>query len=93
MKGLFKKTQTLKLCALIGFLSCLVSSVHAFGYDEQTFDAGGSSWRLTVPSGYRLELLVEMEKPRMLTHAKDGVLLAGSSAGKLYHIKPPYKEV
>ena len=67
--------------------------MQAFGYDEQNFKADGLSWRLIVPSGYSLELLVEMEKPRMLTRTKDNVLLAGSSAGMLYRIKPPYNKV
>ncbi len=70
------------------------SSAHTqmFGYDEQLLETGGLSWRVIVPSGYKLELLVEMNKPRMLTRTADDVLLAGSSAGNIYRIKPPYNK-
>lgn len=61
-------------------------------YDKQNFDVGGPSWKVIVPSGYRLELLVEMDKPRMLTKTDGDILLAGSSSGKLYRIRPPYDE-
>ena len=71
------------------------SSAHTqmFGYDEQLFETNDLSWRLIVPSGYTLELLVEMEKPRMLTRTAGDVLLAGSSIGDIYRIKPPYDKV
>ena len=84
--------QPLAVLVLVGLLlstSC-AASVPPLRYDKQVFEAGGSSWHLTVPAGYRLELLVEMNKPRMLTRAAKDVLLAGSSAGRLYRIKPPY---
>ena len=76
-------------------LACVGVAAHPsiFSYDEQTFTADNSSWRLIMPTGYRLELLVEMKKPRMLTRTDDNVLLAGSSAGDLYRIRPPYNKV
>ncbi len=71
------------------------SSAHTqmFGYDEQLFETNDLSWRLIVPSGYTLELLVEMEKPRMLTRTAGDVLLVGSSVGDIYRVKPPYDKV
>ena len=94
-RGFSKKTYWFAFAALIWALLVANSSAQtqAFGYDEQHFEVDGLSWHLSVPAGYRLELLVEMKKPRMLTSIKDDVLLAGSSAGKLYRIKPPYKKV
>ena len=61
-------------------------------HEEQTFSADGSSWALSVPAGYRLELVAEMERPRMLTRAADGVLLAGSASQYVYRLEPPYDE-
>ncbi|MEM7405656.1 MAG: sugar dehydrogenase [Pseudomonadota bacterium] len=44
-----------------------------------------------IPRGYRLEVLnVELKRPRMLTFAPDGSLWAGSSAGVIYRLEPPY---
>jgi len=59
-------------------------------YEEQVFKADGSSWRLSVPSGYRLELAAEMDGPRMLALAGDGALLAGSVSKNIYRLEPPY---
>lgn len=65
-------------------------SAHDGAYDEQVFKADGSSWRLSVPAGYRLELAAEMDGPRMLTLAGDGALLAGSVSRNIYRLEPPY---
>ena len=76
---------------------CLCAEVAAHAslvmYGEQNFEADGRSWRLIMLSGYKLELLAEMKKPRMMTVTDDDVLLVGSSVGKLYRLKPPYDTV
>lgn len=96
--GLPMKNPTICLRLTIALACCLLladASAHqpAVSYDEQVFEADGNSWHLIVPAGYRLELLVEMAKPRMLAKTDNNVLLAGSSAGRLYRIKPPYNQV
>jgi glucose/arabinose dehydrogenase len=45
-----------------------------------------------VPKGYRLEWLAAMDGPRMLTFAANGDLYAGSRAGKVYRLPPPYTQ-
>ena len=95
MKKFPKIAYSLVSFILIWVLLNSNSSAHTqlFGYNEQLLEIDDLSWRVIVPSGYKLELLVEMKKPRMLTSVADGVLLAGSSVGNIYRIKPPYNKV
>ena len=95
MKKFFKILSLFVSTILIWVLLNPNSSAHMqmFGYDEQLFETDDLSWRVLVPSGYKLELLVEMRRPRMLTRTADDVLLAGSSVGDIYRIKPPYNKV
>ena len=94
MARFFKIPNLFALATIICFLLFADSFARTpISYNEQIFKVNGSSWRLTVPTGYSIELLVEMDRPRMLTKIADDVLLAGSSAGKLYRIEPPYDKV
>ena len=56
----------------------------------QNFSIGATAWQLRMPDGYHLELLVRIERPRMLAFADDGAALVGSYAGKVYRIPQPY---
>ena len=77
---------------LAAFVCVTASSAFAapFDYREQVFKAGGGSWTLSLPVGYVLELLVEMDGPRLMTFDRDGALLVGSRAGRVYRLEPPY---
>ena len=78
-----------KSCLFIVF--CLLPAwVDAESYRTQTVSVGDSSWQLTIPTGYQLELLVEISKPRMLAFADDSALLVGSHTGDVYRVPPPY---
>jgi len=59
-------------------------------YEQQTLKVDGVSRTVQVPKGYRLEWLVGMDEPRMLTFAANGDLFAGSQSGKVYRLAPPY---
>ncbi len=65
----------------------------AFEYSEQPFEVGGKTWRLKLPAGYVLERLAEMKGPRLMVFDGTGALLAGSNAGRVYRIEPPYTRV
>lgn len=87
--------------SLIGLmvLICLAGiSATAFAsekiqYDRQTIAVGGAMFELTVPEGYRLELLTtDMQRPRMLIFDTDGRMLVGSRAGQIYRLNPPYTD-
>lgn len=46
---------------------------------------------VSVPEGYRLELLTrELDGPRLLSFAADGALFIGSKSGIVYRLPPPY---
>ena len=82
------------LAAMLAVLVCanLAQAQAKVVHEEQTFTADDSSWVLSVPLGYRLEWVAEMERPRMLTRAVDGALLAGSASEYVYRLEPPYAE-
>jgi glucose/arabinose dehydrogenase len=76
-------------------LSCLACAPAQAGtnvlvYEEQTLTLDGERRTVRVPKGYRLELLIRMDGPRMLTFAANGDLFAGSKSGKVYRLPPPY---
>jgi glucose/arabinose dehydrogenase len=60
-------------------------------YQKQRLQLGHTAYDVTVPRGYRLELLTdELEKPRMLTFNDNGELFVGSRTGRVYRLRPPY---
>ncbi len=59
-------------------------------YEQQTLLVDGERRVARVPKGYLLERLAAMDGPRMLTFAANGDLYAGSRAGKVYRLPPPY---
>ena len=60
-------------------------------YENQTLTLDGEQRTVRVPKGYRLELLIRLESPRMLTFAANGDLFAGSKSGKVYRLPPSKK--
>jgi glucose/arabinose dehydrogenase len=79
----------------LGVLLCLAhapaqAGTQALAYVEQTLTVDGASRTVRVPKGYRLEWLAAMDAPRMLTFGTNGDLFAGSHAGKVYRLPPPY---
>jgi len=81
--------------ALCGLLLCVqlspaLAGTGALTYQQQTLMVDGVQRTVRVPQGYRLEWLGKMDRPRMLTFAANGDLFAGSHAGKVYRLPPPY---
>jgi glucose/arabinose dehydrogenase len=53
----------------------------------------GKRFTVNIPAGYRLEFLTGgMKRPRFITFAANGELLAGSRSGKVYRLAPPYTQ-
>jgi glucose/arabinose dehydrogenase len=62
-----------------------------FDYREQSIALGGKlRATVKVPMGYTLEFLAPLDEPRLLTFGPNGDLFAGSSAGNVYRLPPPY---
>ena len=82
----------------IGFiLLCLAftaayANTETLAYEDQTLTLDGVHHTARVPKGYRLEFLVRLDEPRMLTFAANGDLLIGSRSGKVYRLPPPYTQ-
>jgi glucose/arabinose dehydrogenase len=56
-------------------------------------DVEGERFTVKIPAGYRLEFLTgAMKRPRFITFAANGELLAGSRSGKVYRLAPPYTQ-
>jgi glucose/arabinose dehydrogenase len=73
-------------------LALLVSGVAAGPeYGQQQVTLGdGAIRQATVPAGYVLEFLTELDSPRLPTFAGNGDLFIGSRSGKVYRLAPPY---
>ena len=78
----------------LSYILCIVLlTSYAQAQEQQTFSVGNLKWNLTIPSGYQLELLANVAKPRMITRANDGALLIGSLVERVYRLPPPHQEV
>ncbi|MDD5471869.1 MAG: hypothetical protein PHP05_08145, partial [Sideroxydans sp.] len=86
-------TQQLRLFLTLAVM-LIGTPAHAgtqpLAYEQQTLTVEGERRVARVPRGYLLEWLAAMDEPRMLTFAANGDLYAGSRAGKVYRLPPPY---
>jgi len=75
---------------LLSVFSAVFANTDALTYEEQTINLDGEQHSARILKGYRLEFLVKLDAPRMLTFAANGDLLVGSKSGKVYRLTPPY---
>lgn len=62
-------------------------------YQTQTLLVAGTTQQVTIPGGYRLDLLTaRLDEPRLLTFNDKGELFIGSKSGNVYRLLPPYTE-
>lgn len=62
-------------------------------YQTQTLLVAGTTQQVTIPAGYRLDLLTaRLDEPRLLTFNDKGELFIGSKSGNVYRLLPPYTE-
>jgi glucose/arabinose dehydrogenase len=81
------------VATIIFFLTTIVVSAATtpFEYITQNIVIAGKSYTVTIPKGYRLELLTEqLNRPRLLTFAANGDLFIGSGSDTIYRLPPPY---
>lgn len=93
MKSLRTYLLMVGLCVSIPALLPVFASTEPLDYREQIVDLGGKDQKVRVPSGYRLELLTnDLDGPRLLSFADNGVLFIGSKSGNIYRLEPPYTQ-
>ena len=80
----------LALLLLLFFHTSVQAGTNKLSYEDQALILDGKRRAVSVPKGYRLELLARMDSPRMLTFSANGDLFAGSRSGKVYRLPPPY---
>jgi len=88
------KRFRLFLAFAVGLIaSDIARSETILGRVTVSFEVAGETHAVVIPSGYRLELLIEaLQSPRLLTLAPDGDLFIGSKNGRVYRLRPPYRE-
>jgi len=82
--------------SLIIFFLLLPVSIFAgtakITYQQQVLTLPSGKVVVRIPEGMQLELLTDLlNRPRLLTFAKNGDLFSGSRSGKVYRLRPPYK--
>ena len=83
---------------LIGTVMCvLLGSTTAeplpLTYIQQDIEVGGVVRVVTIPAGYKLEVLAtRLAQPRMLSFGRKSELFIGSRSGRVYRLTPPYQE-
>lgn len=82
---------------ILGFLLvwffCVNSAAQAtnINYQTQTISVDGQQYAMRWSTGFDLQLLnSDMQQPRLFSFDSAGNIIAGSRAGYLYRLKPPY---
>lgn len=71
--------------------SVVWSAPAALQYQQQQITLDGKKVGVTLPKGYRLELLTSVpDAPRLITFATNGDMFLGSRSGKVYRLQAPY---
>ncbi|SDL20708.1 Glucose/arabinose dehydrogenase, beta-propeller fold [Modicisalibacter muralis] len=55
-------------------------------------DVAGTEHRVMAPPGARIEKVVALDAPRLISFGVDGEMFIGSQADKVYRLAPPYDE-
>ena len=79
------------LVALILVVFFTTAFAAPLNYREQSFTVAGGTWQLKLPVGYKLEQLVALNGPRLMTFDEHGNLLIGSKSGQIDFLSPPYR--
>lgn len=75
----------------LSLLIVFINTVYAVEYQKQAITVEGQTHVVTIPKGFRLELLTaRLDVPRLMTFARNGDLFIGSRSGKVYRLTPPY---
>ncbi|MBI1194924.1 MAG: sugar dehydrogenase [Gammaproteobacteria bacterium] len=78
------------LCILV--FCGATASTEGIQYRAQRLTVDNTTYTVSVPSGYRLELLdADLDGPRIPTFNASGELFIGSRSGHVYRLLPPYK--
>jgi glucose/arabinose dehydrogenase len=77
------------LACLLALLGNGVAAGLEYRHQQVTL-GNGVIRQATVPAGYVLEFLTELDGPRLPTFAGNGDLFIGSRSGKVYRLAPPY---
>ncbi len=60
-------------------------------YQQQQFRVGNELYQISLPVGYKLELLTDkLDGPRLLSFHPNGDLVIGSRSGNIYRLQAPY---
>ncbi len=78
------------LALSVALLAPAYAGTETLAYEKQELVLEGVRRTVHVPQGYRLELLTQIDAPRMLTFGPGGDLFAGSKSGKVFRLPPPY---
>ena len=88
-----KLTWALFATAVVLLPAPTAADTSPLAYQEVEIRVEDEPRNARIPAGYRLEVLTEkLRGPRLLTFAENGDLYIGSKSGKVYLLRPPYRE-
>jgi len=68
------------------------SNSESFLLKQKKIEINNTSYDITLPEGYRLDLLTDqLDGPRLFSFDQKGILFIGSKSGVIYRLEPPYQ--
>lgn len=88
-----KLAPALLLYLMASIHSPVVAEPEKIKFDIHVAEVGDEIFSISVPQGYRIELLTtDMQRPRLFIFDDAGNMLVGSRSGHVYRIPPPYND-
>ncbi len=80
----------LLLMLLILNVNLVLADLLPILYDTQQFKISNSSYDLSVPKKYKLEFVLPLDGPRIISISEKGEMFIGSKSGYIYRLVAPY---
>lgn len=82
------------LAGLIAACCCGTTTLQADDLVQSTISIGRNEYQVRLPPGYLLEIINrDLERPRLMSFARNGDLFIGARSGNIYQLAPPYDKV
>jgi len=75
------------------FINIQIFAFEKIEYTTQQFEIAQQSFKIKIPKNLKLEYVMSLEQPRIISISKQGEMFIGSKSGYIYRLSTPYNKV